>query len=847
MGDRGFHPAPEDCRIALGVSAGEPTLGGIRPAAKRALAWAGAFLLFVALGPVQMEALGLVWPVDLIDDPAFLAHAIALLFASVGLILLGRSRRSRLSTGLLGLALLAVASVALLTSRPLASGLVVLVPLAMQSTAPFMVLAVGLIAAATRWRAGIEGLMRSARIAAALVGLATLAAVAAFSWPSPGGPVAVLWWDGLAAAVSLDVSLDHRRAALTQLVTSSLPLALVAFGAWRSLRRTGTTSSATGWILALPPAILLTLGLKGAATFGDDGYVLLGARTAAVFVAATMTIAFSVSGILEQLFDPLGADCHHPTRLLRDELLYGALLEAGDSAPDFAKALPEYRPIVRRIVRERFAALFSEVAHHHSHLAPYWLVRDDVLRLLWGDVSRPPSEDEPPRAPPPSSPIARWIAKGRRVETMAAIGIVTLAIGATVTARLTTPHAAPWRIVDDTGWALALYRDHLPRIAIAAGQSAPDDHALLDEVTARAVTAADGHPDLAAAIERMGGAARDVRDNARTLRRSGEAINVAAREAGLPFYVDVNVLGNRRRDQWIFYLKTYRIRRTRIARAGDASYAALWVDRLDHTNVVERQLGWTKRDQPRGMVILDVVRDYWRDDLAPALAGGTLSHYARIYEDYAYLLYADLMRALDADPRVDGDSFAALVACIEDGTLTYEGGWRSEPVEILAQRIEPAPMAKREGGAECEDVRRRIEPVIVEVLARKVEVHEVQHVIDGRSLEAPAALRATMAGYSEDAIAFATAELSAYLAEVAHSNLPRLALVHFLAISAQRDRTPEAFAGHVARVALEREGPLDTLLSGSEDEVRAAADRAYAELFGRARITFDLSDLPVGP
>lgn len=841
-----FRPPADDVRMNLGVSAGEPTLGGIRPVEKRAFAWAGAFVLFAALGPVELESMGLVWPPDLFDAPGFALVWTAFVLSGAALVLVGRSRASRLTAGVVALLLLAVAAGALLTSRALASGLVTLIPLSMQETAPFFVLAVGLIAAATRWRSGIEGLVRSTFVARALCGAAALAAALAWFWPATGGPVAELGWDALVASVSFDVTLDHRRAAFTQLVTASLPILLVAFGAWRSLRRGGTGASATGWVLALTPAVILTLGLKGAATFGDDGYVLLGARTAAIYVAATMTIAFAVTGILEQLLDPLGADCHHPTHLLRDEVLYGALLVSGDGVPDFEAATAGYRPIVRRLVKDRFAALFGDVAQEHSHLAPYRIVRDDVLRLMWGDVSRPPSPDAPIDRPPRASRVARWLARGRRIEGVVATGLVTLAIATTVATHVNRPRAEPWRLGTDATWALALYRDHLPRIAIAAGQSTPDDHRLLDEVTARAVAAIEGSEELALAVARLGDAASDVPSHGRALRSAGEAINAAARDAGLPFYVDVNVLGNRRRSEWVFYLKTYRIRRTRVARVGDASYAALWVDRLDRTNVVERQLGWTKRDQPRGMVILDVVRDYWRDDLAPVLAAADGTSIPRIYEDYGDLIHADLARALDASDATD--DFEALVACIAHGTITYDGGWRTEPVEILAQRLEPARAAERQDpAATCEATRRRVEPMLVEVLAKKVEVHEVQHVVDGRTLEAPDVLRAAMAGYSEEAIDFATAELSAYLAEVAHSNLPRLALVHFLAIAAQRAHTPEAFAGQAAREVLEEDIPVSTLLTGSEAQLRAAADRAYAKLFGRTRLVFDLSDLPVGP
>lgn len=808
-------------------------LAGIREPLDRVLTWAGVFVLVFALGPVAVQAHELVWPVTLFDEIAFLSAWFVVVAGGLVLVALGTvGRPSPLTRSVVATLVVLAVGGATMASRALGDGLLVLVPIALHATAPLFVVGIGLAAAAVRWRTGIEGLARPRPVALLLAAAAS--ALVVFFWPSAGGPVAARWIDAAAVAVA-STTFEHRRAAITQLVLASLPIGLVAFAAWRALRTKGTTSSATGWVLALTPSVLATLGFKGAAAFGDDAYVLLGLRSAALFLALSATLAFAVSSALMHLADPIGADVHHPTHLVRDEVLFRALLTSADGPPDFVAATAGYRSTVRRLVADRFAALFAEIAREHSHLAPYVVVRDDLLRQLAGDG------DAPPRA----SRLAKWLAARNRLELVGSVALIAVALVGAGTLHLGTPRATPWPLDSGNAWGTALYRDLLPRLAIAATHSSPSDHRLLDEVTSDAIDAADDVPELADAIRRLGRAARDVGGRHRLLVRAGEDINVAARAAGVPFYVDVNVIGRRGEDgnEWMFYLKTYRIRRTRIARLGDASYAALWLERLDRTNVVERQLGWTKRDQPRGMVILDVVRDYWRDDLAPVLAGNEHRFYGR----YGALLRADLERAIARHPRAPKEaSLSKLLECIEAGELGDDEGWRTEPV--LAEYVDGAPAARAEEDDACTSARQAVEPIVIELLAEKVEVHELQHVVDGGSPKVPESLRAKMRGYSEASLGFATAELSAYLAEIARSNLPRLALVHFLALGAQSERSPESFAARVAEETIVEGGSTpNALILGPEDELRAAAEKAHARLFGRSLGVLDLSAAPQRP
>ncbi|MHB8877239.1 MAG: hypothetical protein ACYC8T_26370, partial [Myxococcaceae bacterium] len=338
-----------------------------------------------------------------------------------------------------------------------------------------------------------------------------------------------------------------------------------------------------------------------------------------------------------------------------------------------------------------------------------------------------------------------------------------------------TPKARQWELQPEQPWALELYERQLIDLVFAVSRSTgPRDPGELDRAVAQAVSKASPVPALALAIDELGVLVRDVPSNRRAIERQGDRLNEAARAAGLPFYADVNVMGfpDGRRVRWVFYVKTYRISRVRTARVGEASYGVLWLERLDDTNVVERLLGWKKRALPYASVILDKLSGLWRDELLPALAfaGSPDNPYANVADELREDFEAEL-----------GERGRALLA---------------EAVDCVQEK-----------GLElgCEAELEAIEPEVVQLLARVVESHELQHVIDEGRAEAPPSLKERMTRYGDDSVEAATDELSAYLAEMGRSAQPRLALGHLKAVSRQPGSS-ESFAGVVLLEALLQPG-----------------------------------------
>lgn len=373
----------------------------------------------------------------------------------------------------------------------------------------------------------------------------------------------------------------------------------------------------------------------------------------------------------------------------------------------------------------------------------------------------------------------------------------------------------PWTLGSAPVWAPTLYAHSLPELAIASGRREhPDGLAALREATRRALAPLGETPELRDAVADLGRYAEHPGRHRHRLESVGERLNEAARQANLPFYVDLQVVGRGRPSQgvrWMLYLKTYRIADARRFLVAGRERTSLWLSRLDGTNLVDARLGWTRHDAPEGMVILGAVRDHWREDLAPALGGATRrGRRARAYARYRASITEDLAEALA--PLGRAADLAALLEC----KTRHDRG--------LAPR------------RTCEAIARDLEPAVLRVLAEKVETHELRHAADGARLAPPAALLSSMREYDESAVHFATAELSAYLAEVASSSVPRLALAHLLALREARPRSPEGFAGRLAeRTLAEITGAgADELMSLSGAEVAAAAAEAYARLFGVA-------------
>jgi hypothetical protein len=437
-------------------------------------------------------------------------------------------------------------------------------------------------------------------------------------------------------------------------------------------------------------------------------------------------------------------------------------------------------------------ALKASLAFHVDALALVGL----RAALLW--VAAPLAGAAGLRASLSSGAAARRLAPVLAVACLASAALAGFAYSQSV------PPLRAWPLAPEPSWAVELYERELLGIVFAVSRSTgPRDPGELGRATAAAVARSAPVPELAAALGKLGELAKDVAGNRRALERQGDRINEAARAAGLPFYADVNVLGlpDGRKLRWLFYVKTYRIRRVRTARVGDAAYGVLWLERLDDTNVVERLLGWKKTSLPYASVILDKLSGLWLDRLLPALAFASAP--GDPYADAADEVREDLEAELDAPARA---ALGQAVECVQE---------------------------KGRSSGECEAELSAIEAPMVQVLALVVEAHELQHVIDAGKVEAPPELLRRMPGFSDDSVDAAADELSAYLAEMGRSEQPRLALGHLRAV-ARSPRTPEAFAGAVLLDALRHPGEEDEHLAKlPRVELRDRARAAYRQLFGQ--------------
>lgn len=412
-------------------------------------------------------------------------------------------------------------------------------------------------------------------------------------------------------------------------------------------------------------------------------------------------------------------------------------------------------------------------------------------------------------------------------QRMAAHGLTLAALGLTLSPHLGEQPREAWRVGPSPRWATQLYTHGLPRLAIAAGEvDLPGGQAVLRDAVEDAVRAAQPVPRLAHALRELGSLAKDPGPNHRRLERLADTINDAARAATLPLFVDLQVAAQRQESGylvWTLGLKTYRIEEVHRYSIAGQQRSSLWLSRLDQTNAQDSQLGWTRHDAPMGIVMLNVVQAHWRQDLAPALTGAS-AHDPRTqtYARHAHALNADLVRALSGE--VPPDAVAQLLEC---AAQRHRG--RSSPA--------------------CESVQQRIEPKVVRVLAQKVETHELRHATDGSRLAPPQALLKAMPGYAEQSVHFASAELSAYLAEIAHSRVPRIALAHFLALTEAHPQSPEGFAGRVAFGVLKDHTGLSAhgLIERPASEVAAAAEAAYTELFGTTLAPAEALDPIEGP
>ncbi len=372
----------------------------------------------------------------------------------------------------------------------------------------------------------------------------------------------------------------------------------------------------------------------------------------------------------------------------------------------------------------------------------------------------------------------------------AACGAVMMLAGALREA----PREAPtWNLQSAQPDLHTLFADVLPELAMLADRRDwKGTQEAFDKTTVRAASLTSGLPALSTPIQNL---CRDMMYPGRRRQRlesTARQINDTLRESGQPFFVDLEVVArqDRRGDlTWSTHLKTYEVERARTVQSERSEATSIWLARLDRLNLSEAQLGWTAHRTRHGVVVLGAVQSYWRQDLAPSLAGpvsGRLASYAR-----------------------------------------NRGALRNELVNVLAGRgvtarqFELLLRCTRKPTTGCAKLQASVEPIVLELISRKVEAHELQHALDGMAPPAPEKLRKALRGRANADIMTASAELSAYLAEFARSPLPVLSKVHLQALARSRPGSIEDTVWQLIDRELDDRLPL-----------QQAALEAYERLFG---------------
>ena len=373
-----------------------------------------------------------------------------------------------------------------------------------------------------------------------------------------------------------------------------------------------------------------------------------------------------------------------------------------------------------------------------------------------------------------------------------------------------TAHPA-WRLDRPRPRIQRLFAEALPTMVheaertAARGETARDGPGgmRLRSAAARARALASDLPALASALGDLADVLTAPDRKRRRIAQLAERINEINRKEGLPFFVDLRVFAQRgpqRYPRFFTHLKTYRIERVHRPMIGRRPVEILWVRRIDPLSPAEDELGWTAHHARHGVVILDAVESLWDRELGPALAEGATGFDRGSYRRHAHELIDELARAVGTSR----EAILALARCtVRPRGVPCRPAWLRRPV--------------------------------LRALAYKVEAHEVQHVLDRGAPSSPAALRSLMTGYSAEALATATAELSAYLAEIARTHLPRLALAHLLELGRRQPHSAEGFVRHAALQHLTRGGSLDpsALFRLPSHEISARAQRAWETFFER--------------
>lgn len=436
----------------------------------------------------------------------------------------------------------------------------------------------------------------------------------------------------------------------------------------------------------------------------------------------------------------------------------------------------------------------------------------------------------------------------------------------------------------------------------------PEGRAFEHDFTALSIALANGDSDsarrklatfraepslvpVAASLGQLVEASAKVRGDLRHLdpyRAAGVALNKKLEEAKLPFFVDTDLFPIGGKVSPI--LLSFYVQERATYRSGDKDIPVLRLWRLDHMNVAQSKLGYTSASSPYAVVLLDLVERDLVTQILPAIPNGELmsltdedtelsredwvarvqragadiirKHYAALQDDVrtAAQRLGPLLarrRALlsEWNKAVRGDSTVLRLPrrLVPEADYTSELHLRVPSTELREWDSLHDELLDGERLADFERVR--------ESYLRSVERHEVQHRIDyaAERLEIPELVAERLGGISRmghetNSVPMGTtAELSAYLAQIADDPAPLLALVTMsrICLSKYTNRTTHGVAAFIALEAIAKELGIDTdeaigrsasreelafllerLGDTPSDRLRTAARRAFETLFG---------------
>lgn len=552
------------------------------------------------------------------------------------------------------------------------------------------------------------------------------------------------------------------------------------------------------------------------------------------------------------------------------------------------EALDGLDPIVRALARRRIAKWLrraelmtaSPDAVHRMRLAYLLAAEHDVADP--DDIAAVQAEADALPAPTSAGRKGPWLLGS-------AIGVGLICAGA-----VWSLHAYLKPVRLESTPAAQIIGVSLPRFVVAVGQNdATAQQELSAAMTGPAgsqVLGVRGANELSALLRSMqalhAGKGSDPLTLLQALRNRTLAFDKALEDAKLPFFVDTDTFTV---GDWPEPIaRSYYVQRESKATSGTSRVRVLQLWRLDHLNVRQSLLGYTRPNTPAAIVLLDQVEsDLVRFTLPAATPGGTLDlvddasrnpgePWVAQVEQRASQQIGAYYRALGplSEPAARlGKLLQRRKELLKkwEASLRGQGFELNVPKQLFAPRSYTeqlglrVPRADREEWDSIEDELRERLPsfeALRDRFVRGVERHEVQHRLDyARGLFPVPASLASWLGVENplDApegslAARARDEESAYLAELGRADdspLLDLVILSNFVLNRETKNPPYTYAALAVYAALgkalgvdvdavlgrsisrQRFANLAELLWGRPaDELRDAARRAYAAEFG---------------